>query len=143
MAKDEATDFQPPVEVASNRPEQRGQHTSDHLANERTFLAWIRTSISVIGLGFVVAKFSVWLRELSTRIDAPIHARHTGLSLPIGVGMMVMGGLFAIAAAWRYRRVRQVIEHGGTASDERTVAVVTLLILVMAAALVIYMLVAR
>ena len=38
---------------------------ADHLANERTFLAWIRTSLAVIGLGFAVAKFGTWLRELS------------------------------------------------------------------------------
>ena len=40
---------------------------SDYLANERTFLAWIRTSIAVMSLGFVVAKFSLWLRLLGAR----------------------------------------------------------------------------
>jgi putative membrane protein len=129
--------------AASPSTQAKNPHTSDHLANERTFLAWIRTSISVIGLGFVVAKFSVWLRELSARLDQPIHAHHTGLSLPMGVGMMAIGGFFAIAAAWRYRRVREVIEHGGTASDERTVVVVTLVILAMAGALVFYMVITR
>jgi len=134
-----------PVQPAApaQRAEQHNPHISDHLANERTFLAWIRTSISVIGLGFVVAKFSVWLRELSARLNEPVQAHHTGLSLPMGVGMMAVGGFFAIVAARRYRRVREVIEHGGTASDDRTITVVTLLILAMAAALVIYMLVTR
>ncbi len=37
--------------------------TADHLANERTFLAWIRTSISIIVFGFVVARFGITLRE--------------------------------------------------------------------------------
>jgi putative membrane protein len=128
---------------ASNPAQPRNPHTSDHLANERTFLAWIRTSISVIGLGFVVAKFSVWLRELSARLNEPIQAHHTGLSLPMGVGMMAVGGLFAVMAAWRYRSVRRAIENGGDASDERTVMVVTLLILAIAAALVVYMLATR
>jgi putative membrane protein len=114
-------------------------HNSDHLANERTFLAWIRTSISVIGLGFVVAKFSVWLRELSARLDEPVQAHHTGLSLPLGVGMMALGGLLAVIAAWRYRRVRQAIEHGDSAADEGTITVVTLMVLAITAALVIYM----
>ena len=38
---------------------------SDHLANERTYLAWLRTGIATIGLGFVVAKFGLALRQLT------------------------------------------------------------------------------
>ena len=56
---------------------------------------------------------------------------------------MTFGGLLAIVAAWRYRRVRQAIERGGSAADEGTVLVVTVLVLVIAAALVIYMLITR
>jgi len=123
--------------LAPNKP---APHTSDHLANERTFLAWIRTSISVIGLGFVVAKFSVWLRELGARLGEPVVGQRSGLSLPLGLGMMGVGGLFSIIAAWRYRAVRRAIEQGKTAADERTVVVVTLLIIAIAAALIIYML---
>ena len=41
---------------------------SDYLANERTFLAWIRTRMAVMNLGFVVAKFSLWLRLPGTRV---------------------------------------------------------------------------
>jgi hypothetical protein len=44
------------------------KRASEYLANERTFLAWIRTSIAIISLGFVIAKFGVWLRELATEI---------------------------------------------------------------------------
>lgn len=96
-------------EFPSGKP---NPHTSDHLANERTFLAWLRTSIAVLGLGFVVAKFSVWLRELSARLDEPVQASHTRLSLPLGVSMMAVGGLLAVVAAWRYRRVRIAIDRG-------------------------------
>ena len=38
------------------------KRATEYLANERTFLAWIRTSIAIISLGFVVAKCSLWLR---------------------------------------------------------------------------------
>ena len=41
------------------------KHASDFLANERTFLAWIRTSVAVISLGFVIAKFRIWLEDLA------------------------------------------------------------------------------
>jgi len=116
---------------------------SDHLANERTFLAWIRTSISVVGLGFVVAKFSVWLRELASRFGNATTEHHVSLSLPLGVAMMSMGGVLSLMASWRYRRVRRAIELGHPAADERTVMIVTLMVVGMSAALVVYMLVSR
>jgi putative membrane protein len=135
------------VAVATSNPKSeipivgsKSGHTSDHLANERTFLAWIRTSISVIGLGFVVAKFSVWLRQLAVRFDTPVRVKHTGLSLPLGVAMMALGGLLTLIAAWRYRRVTKAIEDGRTAADPHTITVVTLMVLIITAALVAYML---
>ncbi|MBB5439184.1 uncharacterized membrane protein YidH (DUF202 family) [Pedobacter sp. AK017] len=47
---------------ANNKP-LRG-NAGDHLANERTFLAWIRTSIGIMGFGFVVVKFSLFVRQI-------------------------------------------------------------------------------
>lgn len=120
-----------------------GRRNSDHLANERTFLAWIRTSISVVGLGFVVAKFSVWLRELAARLGGASPEHHASLSLPLGVAMMGLGGLLAVIASWRYRRVRSAIDRGESAADERTVVVVTLMVVAVSVALVAYMLVGR
>ena len=123
------------------RDESQAQpHTSDHLANERTFLAWIRTSIAVIGLGFVVAKFSVWLRELAVRLNETDNVRHSGVSLPLGVGMMSIGGVLAVTAAWRYRRIQAAIEQGRPAASERTMVAVTLMVVAIAVVLVIYML---
>jgi putative membrane protein len=37
---------------------------SDHLANERTFLAWIRTSVAIMGFGFVVVKFALFIKQI-------------------------------------------------------------------------------
>ncbi|KAA0129612.1 DUF202 domain-containing protein [Chryseobacterium sp. SN22] len=39
-------------------------NTSDHLANERTFLAWLRTSVALMGFGFILVKFSLFLNRL-------------------------------------------------------------------------------
>ena len=75
-------------------------NTRDHLANERTFLAWIRTSISVIVFGFVVAKFGITLREF---LSLQGHAvKESGVSLSIGIGFMVMGIFMALLAIIRY-----------------------------------------
>jgi putative membrane protein len=79
-------------------PEDR--KATEYLANERMFLAWIRTSIAVITLGFVIAKFGVWLREIATQLASQSPIRSTGMSLPMGVTMMALGGALAVIAAW-------------------------------------------
>jgi len=81
-------------------PEMNGK-AGDHLANERTFLAWIRTSISVIVFGFVVAKFGITLREF---LQLQGHGEsESGLSLVMGVAFMGMGVFMALMALVRYR----------------------------------------
>ena len=89
--------------------DQTPQRASDHLANERTFLAWVRTSISVIVFGFVVAKFGITLRQFFRFENLDPH--DTGISLALGVSFMVVGILMAILAIWRYQSTRVQIEQ--------------------------------
>jgi putative membrane protein len=48
-------------------------HSQQHLANERTFLSWLRTSIALIGLGFIVARFGLFLREFGLVVKNTNH----------------------------------------------------------------------
>jgi putative membrane protein len=109
------------------------------LANERTFLAWLRTSIAVMSLGFVIARFGLWLRELALQINPHVVLRHTGLSLPLGEIMIGFGGLLTLIAAWRYHVVNRAIERGEIKSDPRLVFLVTVVVVVSAIGLIIYM----
>jgi putative membrane protein len=127
-------------DISSTNDHAQDRHISDHLANERTFLAWIRTSISVIGLGFVVAKFMVWLRELSMRLDGSAPSRRSGLSMPLGIGLMSFGALLALIAAWRYRAVRTAILKGESSAAEGTTMGVAIVVACIALALIAYML---
>ena len=81
----------------------------DHLANERTFLAWTRTSISVIIFGFVVAKFGITLRQFFLLQGKTV--KETGWSLGIVLSLMTAGVLTALAALARYRNTRQRLDH--------------------------------
>ena len=83
-----------------------------YLAAERTFLAWIRTGIALMGFGFVVARFGLFLRELalSDHVTVPLHAN--GLSLPVGVAMIVAGILVNLVAAVRHHRYLLVLDQG-------------------------------
>ncbi len=115
--------------------------TSEYLANERTFLAWIRTSIAVISLGFVVAKFSLWLRELASHLNPQIQSyRLGGASMPIGVAMMGLGGILSILAAWRYHLVNQAIQEGTACANRGLIIFVTVMVVMLCSAMIAYML---
>jgi putative membrane protein len=113
---------------------------TEYLANERTFLAWIRTSIAIISLGFVIAKFGVWLRELATGLAPQIPIRSTGLSLPIGVAMMALGGTLAVLAAWHYHLVNRAIERGEVRANRGLIVTVTAAVALLAAMMIAYLL---
>ena len=115
------------------------KRATEYLANERTFLAWIRTSIAIISLGFVVAKFSLWLHELSAQLHAQT-SYHAGASMPIGIAMMALGGLLALLAARRYHTVNRAIEKGTVSADRGLILLVTAMVSVLCVAMIVYML---
>jgi len=111
---------------------------TEYLANERTFLAWIRTSIAVLSLGFVVAKFGLWLHEISARVDPSASTGGTGASLPIGVAIMFFGGFVALLAARRFHVVNKAIDSGAVKIDHNLVIVVTIGITIRALGMIAY-----
>jgi inner membrane protein YidH len=123
----------------SNKKGPAFRFENELLANERTFLAWLRTGIAVMSLGFVVARFGLWLRELALQINPHVALRHTGLSLPLGEVMIGFGALMTLVAAWRYHVVNRAIERGEIKSDPRMVSLVTIAVVISAIALIIYM----
>lgn len=85
----------------------------EHQANERTFLAWLRTSIALIGFGFAIARFGLFLRELQSSVtgqDLPTHSLITSQS--IGVSLVIIGIILVALSAWRYNKVYEQIESG-------------------------------
>jgi putative membrane protein len=117
------------------------RRASEYLANERTFLAWIRTCIAIISLGFVVAKFGLWLREAAAHINPQMQATQAGASLPIGVAMMAFGGVLAVLAAWRHAVVNRSIRRGEVGGSLGLVAFVAVAIVLLAAGMIAYMLI--
>jgi inner membrane protein YidH len=105
-------------------------HPSDHLANERTFLAYVRTAIAFIGLGFVVARFGVFLREYQIAVHVAPHG--PGVSAPLGIAMVVAGVGIAAFGLYRYIGVERAIDRGTSpalsARGAATIVVVLVLI---------------
>jgi putative membrane protein len=116
------------------------QKASEHLAAERTFLAWIRTSIAIISLGFVVAKFGVWLREIAQEMNPTANVPKSGPSLPIGMGMMAIGGVLALLAWWHYQVINQCIEQGRVRANRALVATVAIAVALLTVLVILYLL---
>jgi len=100
---------------------------SDHAANERTFLAWVRTAIAVMAFGFLIAKFDLFLqitaRSLSggrptTRIPA------SGFGGAVGVVLILAGTLMVVLAAVRFVRTSQAIDSADPTTDRDRVDLV-------------------
>ena len=70
-------------------------------AAERTLLAWVRTALGLIGLGFVVARFGLFLRLLTQQADT---AASHHVSPWIGVGLAVLGAIAASSASVQHQR---------------------------------------
>jgi putative membrane protein len=83
---------------------------TDTLANERTFLAYVRTALAFIAFGFVIARFSLFAREFSALVQSgkPV----TGLSTTFGTAMAVFGMLVAALGAWRYAVTDRGLQAG-------------------------------
>jgi putative membrane protein len=82
-----------------------------HMANERTFLAWIRTSISIMAFGFVVEKFSLFVKQLSYYLGKEVSPPTPGYSSVVGVILVALGAVMGVLAYIRYRSVERQIEN--------------------------------
>jgi uncharacterized membrane protein YidH (DUF202 family) len=91
-----------------------------HIANERTFLAWIRTSIGIMAFGFVVEKFALFLRQISFFLEKagnpaltplPHHLRAPGWSSMLGILLVGFGVLMAVLAFIRYKKTERQIDE--------------------------------
>ena len=91
----------------------RGFGPSDYFAAERTFLAWIRTGLALMGFGFVVARFGLFLQEIhvvAPNVPAPRH----GLSIWFGNALIAAGVVMDIFAAWHHVRMVHQLNRGET-----------------------------
>jgi uncharacterized protein (DUF302 family)/uncharacterized membrane protein YidH (DUF202 family) len=84
---------------------------SDYLAAERTVLAWIRTGIALMGLGFVLARFGLFLQEFN-HLQPYFQVRPYGISLWIGVTLILMGVSVCLLSMLRHLRMLKQLQAG-------------------------------
>ncbi len=100
----------------------------DHLANERTFLAWVRTGAAIVVFGFAIGRFSIAMRQLAAFGGHP--ARTLGLSVWMGAASILAGVLLVVAGLVRYRKTRAQLDSGTFQPAGFAVDMVTILTVV-------------
>src|SRR5579863_2352985 len=91
----------------AKQPITTSKKVTDHLANERTFLSWVRTCISVIAFGFVVERFGLLLRELGFKGQL-VFSTHS--SSAIGVTLTLLGVIIMMVALINFLHIRRSID---------------------------------
>jgi len=99
-----------------------------YMAAERTFLAWIRTSLALMAFGFVLARFGLFLRVMESSSGGRISEPST-LSLPLGVFLVLLGVIVDVFSAWRHVRYVRAIDEGLPSTGRLSTLAVTVAVI--------------
>jgi putative membrane protein len=113
---------------------------NDHLANERTYLAWIRTGIGIMAFGFVVVKFSLFVKQIGLFLGADKQQpAYQGYSALIGILLVAIGILFILLSFLQYRRVEKQLADDAYVPSTLLTTLLTGVIFLVAIVLVAYL----
>jgi putative membrane protein len=115
---------------------------SDHAANERTFLAWVRTAIAIMAFGFVIEKFDLFLRYAAPLVAQQQIAPHGGaIADAAGLAFVALGIAIIVIAGWRFMRTAKDIdsENEVASPGERFDVALAAMIGLLGAALFLYL----
>ncbi len=105
---------------------------TDHAANERTYLAWVRTAIAVMAFGFLVEKFDLFLEVAAQSLSGK---QPTALNQAVGdvagLLLIVLGGAMMVVATMRFRQVAKDIDAADVRPGRGTRMDVTLVMLLL------------
>jgi len=88
------------------------QKFSDHAANERTFLAWVRTAIAVMAFGFLIERFDLIVAAMAPRLKPEsLNTPNSGFANAAGFAFILLGVAMIGVAAIRFFRIAKEIER--------------------------------
>lgn len=121
-----------------SEPKKQG-NTNELLANERTFLAWIRTSIGIMAFGFVVVKFSIFIKQIALLIDADHIGPTKGNSGILGISLVAVGALIALLSYFNYRKTKIQLNTGNYKHSSLLITLLAAFILLISILLIVYL----
>jgi putative membrane protein len=114
----------------------------NYFAAERTFLAWIRTGLALMGFGFVVARFGLFLRQIAAIQGKPV-VSHPAFSLWAGTGLVLLGVAVNTLSAFRYGKLLRQLSRGEPVKlgNSPTATIVSILLAAIGLATAVYLIV--
>lgn len=113
-------------------------HVSEHLANERTILAWVRTAIAIMTLGIAINRFSLFLIEFARAVPggkiSNVHAEEAG------IGLVIVGVIVMLGGIWHYLDVARAIDEGNYRSSRFRIVVPALIVVLLGGASLVWLL---
>ncbi len=118
------------------------RNRADHMANERTFLAWIRTSIGITAFGFVVEKFALFMKQIAyffAKETVPTPAAGQGYAPVFGILLVGFGILIGFFSFIKYRNIEKQIENDSYQSSSMLATMLAFTVIATGIFLVIYL----
>ena len=115
------------------------QNAREHLANERTLLAWIRTSIGIMAFGFVVVKFSLFIKQISLLLGKNSTIPQHGYSSLIGIFLVAIGAIILVLSYLKYKRTENQLSTGSFQPSSALILTLTIAILIISILLILYL----
>jgi putative membrane protein len=136
--------------VDDNNDKQKTDRSQQYLANERTFLSWVRTSIALIGLGFIISKFSFFLTEFRIilqrySVDSPEMNSYVPqspidqISNWIGFGTISLAILLILFALKNYLNTHKSISTQTYSPNQKTIYFTTAIVILLSIIVFIYL----
>jgi len=118
----------------------RPENAREHLANERTLLAWIRTSIGIMAFGFVVVKFSLFVKQISLLLgkNASIPSQH-GYSSVVGILLVALGAIILLFSYIKYKQTEKQLNNQSFKPSSKLVLFLTIIILAASVLLILFL----
>ena len=107
----------------------RTDRVREHLANERTYLDWMRSAISLIGFGLVIVRI---------RMFQPPLVPSTGVTWKLGLAFSIIGLLTVLLSTQHYYGVRRAIDAETYESGDRWVALFSMAVLFLGTGIIYY-----
>ena len=117
------------------------KHYTDHAANERTFLAWIRTAIAVMAFGFLIERFDIFLTSMAGAQSHPVILHGQRFANEAGLAFILLGVVMIVVAAVRFFRIARDIDKDEVISSSGSLFDLALagLLLLLGVALFLYL----
>ena len=113
-------------------------HVSEHLANERTILAWVRTAIAIMTLGIAINRFSLFMIEFARMVPggrtSNLHAEE------IGIGLVIVGVIVMLGGIWHYLDVAKAIDESNYQPSRLRIVLPALIVVLIGATSLVWLL---